>query len=151
VSFFQVGYTGTTAVLSGYVDSFFQWHWFNFGNASVILSFKISELETIMFGVVLLITCLVLLYSVDYMGNDPRRKFFLSHIIIFSIFMCIFIASNDLITVFIGWEGVGLSSFFLINFWFTRIQANKAAFKAILVNKIGDSALLIAIAVSVFV
>jgi NADH:ubiquinone oxidoreductase subunit 5 (subunit L)/multisubunit Na+/H+ antiporter MnhA subunit len=59
-------------------------------------------LETLMFGVVGIITALVLLYSMDYMGSDPRRKIFLSHVIIFSIFMCIFIAANDLITVFIG-------------------------------------------------
>jgi len=59
--------------------------------------------------------------------------------------MLILITANNFLQMFVGWEGVGLSSYLLINFWFTRIQANKAAIKAMLVNRVGDFALLLAI------
>jgi NADH:ubiquinone oxidoreductase subunit 5 (subunit L)/multisubunit Na+/H+ antiporter MnhA subunit len=59
--------------------------------------------------------------------------------------MLILVTANNFLQLFVGWEGVGLSSYLLINFWFTRIQANKAAIKAMLVNRVGDFALLLAI------
>jgi NADH:ubiquinone oxidoreductase subunit 5 (subunit L)/multisubunit Na+/H+ antiporter MnhA subunit len=59
--------------------------------------------------------------------------------------MLILITANNFLQMFVGWEGVGLSSYLLINFWFTRIQANKAAIKAMLINRVGDFALLLAI------
>ena len=64
--------------------------------------------------------------------------------------MLILVTANNLLQMFVGWEGVGLCSYLLINFWFTRIQANKAAIKAMLMNQIGDFALALAIFLSIY-
>jgi len=79
------------------------------------------------------------------MEHDPHLPRFMSYLSLFTFFMLILITANNFLQMFVGWEGVGLSSYLLINFWFTRIQANKAAIKAMLVNRIGDFALLLAI------
>ncbi|CAM6004175.1 unnamed protein product, partial [Sphagnum balticum] len=70
------------------------------------------------------------------MKNDPHFTRFISYLSLFTFFMIILLAANNFIVMFIGWEGVGLSSYLLINFWYTRIQANKAAIKAMIINKI---------------
>jgi len=79
------------------------------------------------------------------MEHDPHLPRFMSYLSLFTFFMLILITANNFLQMFVGWEGVGLSSYLLINFWFTRIQANKAAIKAMLVNRIGDFSLLLAI------
>jgi NADH-ubiquinone oxidoreductase chain 5 len=93
--------------------------------------------------VVIFISILVHLYSWDYMKNDPHFTRFISYLSLFTFFMIILLAANNFIVMFIGWEGVGLSSYLLINFWYTRIQANKAAIKAMIINKIGDFGLMV--------
>ena len=65
--------------------------------------------------------------------------------------MLILVTANNFLQMFVGWEGVGVSSYLLINFWFTRIQANKAAIKAMLINRVGDFCLLLAIFTIYFV
>jgi len=79
------------------------------------------------------------------MGEDPHLSRFLSYLSLFTFFMFILVTSDNFIQLFLGWEGVGLCSYLLINFWFTRIEANKAALKALLMNRIGDFGLLIGI------
>eukprot|EP01041_Mallomonas_annulata_P014290 gene14290-30405_t len=79
------------------------------------------------------------------MEFDPHLPRFMSYLSLFTFFMLILVTANNFLQLFVGWEGVGVSSYLLINFWFTRIQANKAAIKAMLVNRIGDFALLLAI------
>jgi proton-translocating NADH-quinone oxidoreductase chain L len=79
------------------------------------------------------------------MEHDPHLPRFMSYLSLFTFFMLILITANNFLQMFVGWEGVGLSSYLLINFWFTRIQANKAAIKAMLVNRVGDFAILLAI------
>jgi proton-translocating NADH-quinone oxidoreductase chain L len=108
-------------------------------------SFLIDSLTVTMLFIVTLISTLVHLYSIEYMANDPHLPRFMSYLSLFTFFMLILITANNFLQMFVGWEGVGLSSYLLINFWFTRIQANKAAIKAMLINRIGDLALLIAI------
>jgi len=72
------------------------------------------------------------------MEYDPHLGRFMSYLSLFTFFMLILVTANNFLQMFVGWEGVGLSSYLLINFWFTRIQANKAAIKAMLVNRVGD-------------
>lgn len=108
-------------------------------------SFCFDSLTSIMLLVVTFISTLVHLYSTEYMEQDPHLPRFMSYLSLFTFFMLILVTANNFLQMFIGWEGVGLSSYLLINFWFTRIQANKAAIKAMLINRIGDFALLIAI------
>jgi proton-translocating NADH-quinone oxidoreductase chain L len=91
------------------------------------------------------ISLLVHLYSLEYMNNDPHLPRFLSYLSLFTFFMLVLIVSDNFLQLFVGWEGVGLCSYLLINFWFSRIQANKAAIKAMLLNKIGDIGLALGI------
>ena len=74
----------------------------------------------------------------------------MAYLSLFTFFMIILVTANNFLQMFVGWEGVGVASYLLINFWFTRIQANKSAIKAMLINRIGDFALLIAIFAIVF-
>jgi proton-translocating NADH-quinone oxidoreductase chain L len=79
------------------------------------------------------------------MKDDPHLIRFMSYLSLFTFFMIILVTANNFLQMFIGWEGVGLSSFFLINFWFTRIQANKASIKAMLANRVGDFFIVLAL------
>ena len=104
--------------------------------------------DNISLGMLILVTSISLLvhiFSINYMAYDPHIQRFMSYLSLFTFFMIVLVTSENLIQIFIGWEGVGLCSYLLINFWFGRIQANKSAVKAVLVNKIGDIALLLAI------
>lgn len=106
-------------------------------------SFCFDSLTGIMIVVVTFISSLVHLYSTEYMENDPHLPRFMSYLSLFTFFMLILVTSDNFLQMFVGWEGVGVSSYLLINFWFTRIQANKAAIKAMLVNRVGDFFLLL--------
>ena len=72
------------------------------------------------------------------MYKDPHLPRFMCYLSLFTFLMIILVTADNFIQMFVGWEGVGLSSYLLINFWFSRLQANKAAIKAMLVNRIGD-------------
>lgn len=98
-----------------------------------------------MFIVVLTVSTLVHYYSSEYMAEDPHLPRFLSYLSLFTFFMFLLITANNLLGLFVGWEGVGLCSYLLISFWFTRVQANKAAIKAMVVNRVADFALTIGI------
>jgi len=119
--------------------------WIISDNLQIDWSFCFDSLTSIMLIVVTFISTLVHLYSTEYMEHDPHLPRFMSYLSLFTFFMLILITANNFLQMFVGWEGVGLSSYLLINFWFTRIQANKAAIKAMLVNRVGDFALLLAI------
>ena len=106
--------------------------------------FLFDSLTCVMLIVVTFISSLVHLYSTEYMEHDPHLCRFMSYLSLFTFFMLILITANNFLQMFVGWEGVGLSSYLLINFWFTRIQANKAAIKAMLVNRVGDFFILFA-------
>ena len=108
-------------------------------------SFYFDSLTCVMLLVVTLISSLVHLYSTEYMSHDPHLTRFMSYLSLFTFFMLILITANNFLQMFVGWEGVGLSSYLLINFWFTRIQANKSAIKAMLVNRVGDFFILLAL------
>jgi len=100
--------------------------------------------------VITTISSLVHLYSCDYIKNDPHIIRFLIKLSFFTFFILILVTADNFLQLFLGWEGVGFCSYLLINFWYTRIQANKAAIKAILINRIGDIGLLISICLLVF-
>lgn len=104
-----------------------------------------DSITSIMLLLVIFISFLVHLYSIDYMNGDPHINRFLGYLSLFTFFMLMLVTSGTFIQMFLGWEGVGLSSYLLINFWFTRIQANKSAMKAVLVNRFGDFGIYFAI------
>jgi NADH-ubiquinone oxidoreductase chain 5 len=120
-------------------------NWIHSGFLKIDWSFCFDSLTCVMLVVVTFISSLVHLYSTEYMEHDPHFPRFMSYLSLFTFFMLILITGDNFLQMFVGWEGVGISSYLLINFWFTRIQANKSAIKAMLVNRIGDFFLLLAI------
>lgn len=113
--------------------------------------FLFDTLTVLMLIVVTYVSALVHLYSIEYMSHDPHIQRFMSYLSLFTFFMLILVTADNFIQMFIGWEGVGLASFLLINFWTTRLQANKAAMKALIVNRVGDFALSLGIFAIFFV
>ncbi len=101
-------------------------------------------LASIMILVVINISFLVHMYSIEYMYGDPHLIRFLAYLSLFTFFMLLLVTGANGIIFFLGWEGIGLCSYLLINFWYTRIAANKAAMKALIINKIGDVCVLLA-------
>jgi NADH:ubiquinone oxidoreductase subunit 5 (subunit L)/multisubunit Na+/H+ antiporter MnhA subunit len=104
-----------------------------------------DSLAVSMFILVVPVSFLVQVYSICYMKGDPHFTRFMAYISLFTFFMLILVSADNFIVLFLGWEGVGLCSYLLINFWFTRVQANKAALKALIMNRVGDCALLFGI------
>lgn len=125
--------------------------WILVNNLKIDWCFFIDSLTVVMLCVITFISAFVHLYSIEYMSNDPHLSRFMGYLSLFTFFMLILVTAHNFLQMFVGWEGVGVSSYLLINFWFTRIQANKAAIKAMLINRIGDFALLIAIFIIFYV
>ena len=97
-----------------------------------------DSLTVMMLVLVTTISGLVHLYSTEYMKGDPHLSRFMSYLSLFTFAMVILVTADNFLQMFIGWEGVGICSYLLINFWFTRIQANKSAIQAMVMNRIGD-------------
>src|SRR5499425_3061890 len=91
-----------------------------------------------MLVVVNTISGLVHLYSIGYMHEDDSRPRFFSYLSLFTFAMLALVTSDNFVQVFFGWEGVGLASYLLIGFWYTRPSANAPAIKAFIVNRVGD-------------
>lgn len=119
--------------------------WINSESLVVNFGFYFDSISITMCVVVLSISALVHIYSIGYMSEDPHIQRFFSYLSFFTFSMLILVCSNNYLFMFLGWELVGLASYLLINFWFTRIQANKASMQAILMNRIGDWGLSIAL------
>jgi proton-translocating NADH-quinone oxidoreductase chain L len=135
-AFYEVGFAGGACTISlapWVVTSHFEIGW----------GFLFDSLTVTMLVVVTTVSTLVHLYSIGYMGEDPHVPRFMSYLSLFTFFMLILVTADNLLQMFVGWEGVGLCSYLLINFWFARLQANKAAIKAMLVNRVGDFGLVL--------
>ena len=136
--FFEVALMGSCTYIKLIV-------WIDSGLFQTDWGFLFDSLTSVMCCVVTFISSLVHIYSVEYMSHDPHRSRFMSYLSSFTFFMLILVTADNYIQMFLGWEGIGLASYLLINFWFTRIQANKAAIKAMVVNRIGDFGLALGI------
>ena len=121
------------------------WVWFDTGFLYNSITLQFDFIVCSMLILVTSVSFFVHVFSTSYMDGDPHLPRFMSYLSLFTFFMIILVTSNNLIQLFIGWEGVGLCSYLLINFWFTRIQANKAAIKAMVMNKVGDIGVLLGI------
>ena len=119
--------------------------WIDSEMFSTSWGFMFDSLTVVMLVVVTCVSTLVHLYSTEYMSEDPHLPRFMSYLSLFTFFMLMLVTSNNFLQMFVGWEGVGLCSYLLINFWFARLQANKAAIKAMLVNRVGDFGLALGI------
>ena len=107
--------------------------------------FYFDSLTVVMLIVVTFVSTLVHIYSISYMSGDPHIPRFMCYLSIFTFFMLMLVTADNFIQMFFGWEGVGLASYLLISFWFTRLQASKASIKAMLVNRVGDFGLALGI------
>lgn len=119
------------------------WRWFDSELLTTYFGLQFDALTGIMLVVITSVSALVHIYSTGYMSGDPHIPRFMSYLSLFTFFMIVLVTSDNYVQLFIGWEGVGLCSYLLINFWLTRIQANKAAIKAMLVNRVGDIGLVL--------
>lgn len=138
VAFYEVGLSGSTCYIQ-----LTPWFFCELFDAS--WGFFFDSLTVVMLIVVTSVSCLVHLYSISYMAGDPHIPRFMSYLSIFTFFMLMLVTADNFLQMFFGWEGVGLASYLLINFWFTRLQASKASIKAMLVNRVGDFGLALGI------
>jgi len=120
-------------------------HWIRSGNFSVDFAFYLDQLSLVMLLVVTGVGLLIHIYSVGYMWQDPSYYRFFTYLNLFMFFMLTLVLANNYLMMFIGWEGVGLASYLLIGFWFTKDSAASAGKKAFIVNRIGDFGFLIAL------
>ncbi|HVY59079.1 MAG TPA: NADH-quinone oxidoreductase subunit L [Xanthobacteraceae bacterium] len=108
------------------------------GDLHVEWSLRIDTLTAVMLVVVTTVSALVHLYSVGYMEHDPYRPRFFAYLSLFTFAMLMLVTADNLVQLFFGWEGVGLASYLLIGFWYHKPEANAAAIKAFVVNRVGD-------------
>jgi NADH-ubiquinone oxidoreductase chain 5 len=119
--------------------------WITIGILEVKWLFFYDSLTAAMLIVILGISTCAHFYSIEYMLSDPNQIKFMSYLTLFTFFMLLLVTSSNFIILFVGWEGVGICSYLLINFWHTRLSANKSAIMAMFVNKIGDISMLLSI------
>ncbi len=131
--------------LSGSVCSVQLSSWFSSEMFDAAWGLYFDTLTVVMLVVITSVSSLVHLYSISYMSHDPHIPRFMSYLSIFTFFMVMLVTADNFLQIFFGWEGVGLASYLLINFWFTRLQASKASIKAMLMNRIGDIGLALGI------
>ena len=98
-----------------------------------------------MFLIMFCVAFPIYIYAFYYINTDSSRIRFFGYFILFKCFMLLLVTANNFLQLFIGWEGIGLLSYLLINFWDNRAHANKAALQALILNRIGDFCLLISI------
>jgi NADH-quinone oxidoreductase subunit L len=112
--------------------------WIVSGDLKFDWALRIDALTAVMLVVVTTVSALVHLYSIGYMAEDPYRPRFFSYLSFFTFAMLALVTSDNLAQLFFGWEGVGLASYLLIGFWYHKPEANAAAIKAFIVNRVGD-------------
>src|SRR3990167_8905551 len=120
--------------------------WVTSGETRLEIGFLIDRLSALMMVVVTFVSLMVHVYTIGYMAQDPGYQRFFSYIALFTFSMLMLVMSNNFLQLFFGWEAVGLMSYLLIGFWFTRPTATHAQLKAFLVNRVGDLGFLLGIA-----
>ena len=133
-AFYEVGICGSP--LSIHLNS-----WIESEFLSISWEFLFDQLTVSMLIPVLYISSLIHIFSTDYMSEDPHNQRFFSYLSLFTFFMLLLVSGANYFVMFVGWEGIGIVSYLLINFWFTRLQANKAAILALTMNRVGDMGL----------
>ena len=122
------------------------YQWLEIGSYSFNIGLLIDNLTASMMVVVTFISLMVHIYTIGYMHDDPGYHRFFSYISLFTFSMLSLVMANNFLQLFFGWEAVGVMSYLLIGFWFTKESAIKANFKAFIINRVGDMFLLLGIA-----
>jgi NADH-ubiquinone oxidoreductase chain 5 len=112
--------------------------WVDSESLNILWSFNFDSLTVSMLIPVLIVSSLVHIYSIGYMSHDPHNQRFFSYLSLFTFMMIILVTSDNYLLMFVGWEGVGVCSYLLVSFWFTRIAANQSSISAFLTNRVGD-------------
>lgn len=131
IAFFEVGFNNSPVFLHLF-------KWINSESFNIIWSFQFDSLTVSMLIPVLIISSLVHIYSIGYMSSDPHNQRFFSYLSLFTFMMIILVTADNYLLMFVGWEGVGVCSYLLVSFWFTRIAANQSSLSAFLTNRVGD-------------
>ena len=138
IAFFEVGFNNIPVTISVA-------RWIDIEALNVLWNFRFDSLTVSMLLPVLIVSSLVHIYSISYMSHDPHNQRFFSYLSLFTFMMIILVTGNNYLLMFVGWEGVGICSYLLVNFWFTRIAANQSSISALLTNRVGDCFLTIGI------
>ncbi len=125
-------------VLEGATFNDTVYHWMTVGSLKMEVGFMIDSLTAMMMCVVTFVSLMVHIYTIGYMEEDEGYNRFFSYISLFTFSMLMLVMSNNFLQLFFGWEAVGLVSYLLIGFWYTRPTATFANMKAFLVNRVGD-------------
>ena len=131
LAFFEVGMNNAPVSIQLF-------RWIDSESLNVLWSFNFDSLTVSMLIPVLIVSSLVHLYSIGYMSHDPHNQRFFSYLSLFTFMMIILVTANNFLLMFVGWEGVGVCSYLLVSFWFTRIAANQSSMSAFLTNRVGD-------------
>jgi NADH-ubiquinone oxidoreductase chain 5 len=134
IAFYEVGLSSSPVIINLF-------NWIDSEYLTISWEFLFDQLTVSMFIPVLYISSLIHIFSTDYMAEDPHNQRFFSYLSLFTFFMLVLVSGANFFVMFVGWEGIGIVSYLLINFWFTRIQANKAAILALTMNRVGDMGL----------
>jgi NADH-ubiquinone oxidoreductase chain 5 len=136
ISFFEVGFNNNPVSINLF-------KWLDSESFNILWNFQFDSLTVSMLIPVLVISSLVHFYSIGYMSHDPHNQRFFSYLSLFTFMMIILVTGNNYLLMFVGWEGVGVCSYLLVSFWFTRIAANQSSLSAFLTNRVGDAFLTI--------
>jgi NADH-ubiquinone oxidoreductase chain 5 len=131
IAFIEVGLNNITVSINLF-------KWIDSELLNVLWSFHFDSLTVSMLIPVLMVSSLVHIYSIGYMNHDPHNQRFFSYLSLFTFMMIILVTANSFLLMFVGWEGVGICSYLLVSFWFTRIAANQSSISAFLTNRVGD-------------
>jgi NADH-ubiquinone oxidoreductase chain 5 len=131
ISFFEIGFNNNPVSINLF-------KWLDNESFNMVWNFQFDSLTVSMLIPVLIISSLVHFYSIGYMSHDPHSQRFFSYLSLFTFMMIILVTGNNYLLMFVGWEGVGVCSYLLVSFWFTRIAANQSSLSAFLTNRVGD-------------
>jgi NADH-ubiquinone oxidoreductase chain 5 len=131
ITFFEVGFNNIPVSIPLF-------RWIDSESLNILWGFNFDSLTVSMLIPVLIVSSLVHIYSIGYMSHDPHNQRFFSYLSLFTFMMVILVTANNFLLMFVGWEGVGVCSYLLVSFWFTRIAANQSSLSAFLTNRVGD-------------
>ncbi len=132
-------------VYAGHIFNGTVYTWLTTEDISLVVGFLIDPLTVTLMLVVTFVSLTVHIYTIGYMHDDPGYQRFFSYISLFTFSMLMLVMANNFLQLFFGWEAVGLMSYLLIGFWYTRPTAIYASLKAFLVNRVGDLGFLLGI------